>query len=217
LRSSRWARAVVVAGAALQLVATAAAQTPETPRFSVAAGVGGAVPFDSYEGAISWHVSGRIRTAKPVSIEVTFDRWLHESTRVRKDVTLYGRGGIIGHADEVRTDYDVGVSVLSVAAMVRRTVGRATVAGSIGPALVSHHPDYRQMSTGCSATTPESCEDSSSSQWKPTLGVHGAFDVGFRMTSRLSPFARVNLSAPVYRFPGSGHFNFVGGVRVELK
>ena len=202
----------------LPFATAAAAQTPEPSRFSVAAGVGRAFPVESYyDNAFAWHASGRFRTRKPVSLEVTFDRWVHESTRVRKDVTLYGRGGVIGHADEVRTDYDVGVSVLSVGAMVRRTVGGATVAGSIGPALIIHRHDYRQTSTGCSATTPTSCEDSSSSQWKPTLGVHGAFDIGFRLTPRLSAFGRVTLSAPVYRFPGGGNVILVGGVRVGLK
>ena len=79
---------MVVAGATLQLFSVpAAAQSKEPSRFSVAAGVGRAV--DSYyEDAFAWHLSTRIPTAKPVSIEVTFDRWIHESTRVRKDVTI---------------------------------------------------------------------------------------------------------------------------------
>jgi hypothetical protein len=172
----------VVAGATLQfLSAPAAAQSEQPAKFSVAAGVGRAFPSESYyDNAFAWHASGRFRTRTPVSLEVTFDRWVHESTRVRQDVTLYGRGGIIGHADEVRTDTNVAVYVLSVGAMVEGTAGRATISGSIGPALVTHRDGYSESLTGCSSTTPERCEGSSSYQWKPTLGVHGALTSAFR-------------------------------------
>ena len=214
-----WTRAVVVGGWMLLPFATATAQTSEPSRFSVAAGVGRAFPLESYyDNAFAWHASGRFRTRTPVSLEVTFDRWVHELTRVRKDVTFYGREGvIIGHADEVRIDNEVAVYILSVNAMVGGTVDRATITGSIGPALVTQREDYLESLTGCNSSTPERCAGSSSRRWQPTLGVHGAFDLGFQMTSRLSAFTRVTLSSPVYGFPGAGHVNLVGGVRVRPK
>ena len=196
----------------------AAAQSVESSRFSVAGGAGMAFPFhsDFPDDAFAWHVSGRIRTAKFLSVDVTFDQWRHESSRVLTDLTLQGPSGVIGHVDEVRIEDRVGVDALSVSAMLGGTVGRVTLMAGGGPALVTYRDHHSQTLTGCTATVPQTCQDSSSSFSNPELGLQGAVDAGVRVTSRISAFTRLNVVGPLSD-PGSGHLGIVGGVRVRLK
>ena len=196
----------------------AAAQSVESPRFSVAAGAGMAFPFhsDFPDDAFAWHVSGRIRTAKFLSVEVTFDQWRHESSRVLRDITLQSHSGIIGHVDEVLIEDSVSVDALSLSAMVGGTAGRVTIMGGGGPALVTYRERQSTTLTGCTATVPQTCQDRSFKHSNPELGLQGAVDAGVRVTSRISAFTRLNVVGPLSD-PGSGHLGIVGGVRVRLK
>jgi hypothetical protein len=117
--------------------------------------------------------------------------------------------------DEVRIEDSVSVDALSVSAMLGGTAGRLTLMAGGGPTLVTYRDHHSQTLTGCTATVPQACQNSSSSFSNPELGLYGAVDAGVRVTSRLSLFGRVTLAGPLSD-PGAGHLGVVGGLRVRL-
>ena len=205
---------VALAACTLILVfgSTAAdAQTTGPRAISVAAGAGVTFPFDAYyeNDQFAWHASARFPAVRNVSFEVTFDRWIHDRSQVRRDVNLYGPNGIHGHVNEVRVDGRIAMNIMAVGAMLEGQTGRTTIAAGGGPAFFVHNHRHSEVLTGCTATPPRTCTDSVSEYVDSVLGLFGAVDVGVQLTPRLSTFARAAVRGD--------ELGLIAGLRLSLR
>ena len=207
-----------VASIILLLFATPAfvnAQRFEPPRFTIGAAGGVTNPLhgDLQFLAPSWDVSVRGQVAPRVAIEGFMSQWRHSTETVRSGVPL---GGVPGQIGEVAIEDRDRVSMVGFTFQPTFSIGRATVAGGGGPAVMVFRSDYAQRLSGCDAGAAAPCGTYETHYSNGTFAVVLGGSVDVRLASRLTTFVQVRAGIPT-EDPGSGHVAATVGVRLVLR
>lgn len=204
--------AVAMATMALAIGAgSAAAQSPDETRLSVAAGGGIANPLhgDFQFNAQTWHATVRLRSSRLVSFEATYSEWRHTETSTYTNIVT-GSANRIGRV-VTETEYVARTAGFNV--LLQHAVGRFGVWGGAGPGFMTLGHRYRYTASECQGIAR--CDTYTNDYSDGAFAVQGVagFDVG--LTSRIAAFGQYGFMIPT-EDPGAGHVTLTAGVRVRL-
>jgi hypothetical protein len=203
----------------MPLPAHAQAVSPaDAPRVSVAAGAGIVDPFhgDLNFIAPAWEASVRFRVGKIVHLEVGGSRWWHIEESVRLNQIINGPNGPIGTIDRIEERSHRSQLAVEVNLLASGAVGRVSVWGGGGAALLQHKRVFSQTLTGCNLPAPSTCQDVENTFSSGDAAFLGAGGLDVRLASHVSIYGAVRLTIPS-KDVGSSEVRVVVGARVGLR
>ena len=203
--------------AALAMNPARAAAQQDSPRLSIAAGAGAAMPLHGDLDFIAreWQMSVRGSVTPHFALEGFFSSWRHDTTRVLLDQAIQGPTGFLGRVGRIEETTAHKVRVVGVNALATGTIGRVSVAGGGGIGLWMLDRRFHQSSTGCDASVPQLCRSVASTFTNNSETAQAVVDVDVAATRRVHVFGRYQLLL-LFQDPGSGHGSAAAGLRVVL-
>lgn len=201
--------ALVLVGTFAVLPRTAAAQSNvPSPRVSVGAGAGLAIPlhgdFDFTPWA--WDADVRLKMGPHGLLEAAAGEWRHSATTVTENIAT--TGGAIGRLQQTtsRTQRFVQANVLATGSH-----GRVRLAGGGGVGLLQHQRRTRTDATACSGAAPCGSFSSMFSNATGTVQAVGGADVS--LSHAVALYAQARFLVPMTD-PGGSDLRLTTGLRI---